>query len=109
MTALIGPVQATILVITGLLALATALVVALKARGHAQGANLVARVKTWWIIVVTMAGALAIGPLASTVVLAFVSFLALKEYFSLIPTRQSDRVVLFIAYLAIALASRDKP
>ena len=109
MTALIGPVQATILVIAGLLALTTALVVALKARGHAQGANLVARVKTWWIIVVTMAGALAIGPLASTVVLAFVSFLALKEYFSLIPTRQSDRVVLFIAYLAIALASRDKP
>jgi phosphatidate cytidylyltransferase len=101
MTALIGPVQATILVIAGLLALATALVVALKARGHAQGANLVDRVKTWWIIVVTMAGALAIGPLASTVVLAFVSFLALKEYFSLIPTRQSDRVVLFIAYLAI--------
>ena len=103
MAGFFGPVELTILVIAGLLALATAFVVSLKARGHAQGANLVDRVKTWWIIVVTMAGALLIGPLASTIVLAFVSFLALKEYFSLIPTRQSDRVVLFIAYLAIPL------
>jgi predicted CDP-diglyceride synthetase/phosphatidate cytidylyltransferase len=52
----VGPVELTIIVIAGLLALATAFVVWLKARGHAQGANLVDRVKTWWIIVVTMAG-----------------------------------------------------
>jgi phosphatidate cytidylyltransferase len=32
---------------------------------------------------------------------AFVSFLALKEYLSLIPTRRADRRVLFWAYLAI--------
>jgi phosphatidate cytidylyltransferase len=35
------------------------------------------------------------------VFLAFVSFLALKEYLSLIPTRRADRRVLFWAYLAI--------
>ncbi|HSG94245.1 MAG TPA: phosphatidate cytidylyltransferase, partial [Afifellaceae bacterium] len=103
MSGLVGPVETTILVIAGLLALVTAAVVWMKARGHGEGANLVARVKTWWIIVVTMAGALLIGPLASTIVLAFLSFLALKEYFSVIPTRQSDRVVLFVAYLAIPL------
>ncbi len=103
MSGLAGPVATIVLAIAGVLALATACVATLKARGHRQGANLVARVKTWWIIVVTMAGALIIGPLASTVVLAFVSFLALKEYFSVIPTRQSDRVVLFVAYLAIPL------
>jgi phosphatidate cytidylyltransferase len=34
---------------------------------------------------------------------AFVSFLALKEYLSLIPTRRADRRVLFWAYLAIPI------
>ena len=87
MNGLVGPVELTIIVIAGLLALVTAFVFWLKARGHSQGTNLVDRVKTWWIIVVTMAGALLIGPLASTVVLALLSFLALKEYFSVIPTR----------------------
>jgi len=32
-----------------------------------------------------------------------VSFLALKEYLSLIPTRRADRIVLFWAYLAIPI------
>jgi len=34
--------------------------------------------------------------------LAFVSFLAFKEYVTLIPTRRADRRILFWAYLAIA-------
>ena len=41
--------ELTIIVVAGLLALATAFVFWLKARGHSQGANLVDRVKTWWI------------------------------------------------------------
>ena len=39
----------------------------------------------------------------SLVFFALVSFLALKEYFSLIPTRRADRRVLFWAYLTIPL------
>ena len=35
------------------------------------------------------------------VFLAFISYLALKEYLSLIPTRRIDREVLLFAYLAI--------
>ena len=37
------------------------------------------------------------------VFLAFISYLALKEYLSLIPTRRIDRVVLLFAYLAIPI------
>jgi phosphatidate cytidylyltransferase len=37
----------------------------------------------------------------SVIFFAFVSFLALKEYFSIVPTRRADRRVLFWAYLAI--------
>jgi len=63
--------------------------------------ELVQRTKTWWAIVVLFALALALGTYAGIVLFALVSFLALKEFLSLIPTRRVDRRVLFWAYLAI--------
>lgn len=65
--------------------------------------ELVQRVKTWWIIIGPFLGVLLIGGGVAVVFFAFVSYLALKEYFSLIPTRRADRRVLFWAYLAIPI------
>lgn len=62
-----------------------------------------ARIRTWWVIAGLIAGTLLLSPHAAIWFLAFVSFLALKEYFSLIPTRRADRRVLFWAYLAIPI------
>ena len=59
------------------------------------------RIRSWWVIAGVFALALLLDTTASLVFLAFVSFLALKEYLSLIPTRRADRRVLFWAYLAI--------
>ena len=67
-------------------------------RDHGE---LVRRVRSWWVIVLLFAAAFLAGPGAVLVLLALVSFLALKEYLSLIPTRRADRRVLFWAYLAI--------
>jgi phosphatidate cytidylyltransferase len=61
------------------------------------------RIKSWWLIVFLLFGVIALGKKATVIFLAFISFLALKEYLSLIPTRRSDRRVLFWAYLAIPL------
>lgn len=61
------------------------------------------RITTWWVLVFLFVGALVISRLTSILFLAFVSFLALKEYVSLIPTRRADRRVLFWAYLTIPL------
>ncbi len=61
------------------------------------------RVRTWWIIVGLFGLAIALNRTAALVFLAFVSFLAFKEYLSLIPTRRADHRVLFLAYLAIPL------
>lgn len=65
--------------------------------------ELIARTQSWW----TMIGAFSIALLASQgialVFFGIISFLALKEYFSRIPTRRADRRVLFWAYLAILL------
>ncbi|SJM91021.1 putative membrane associated CTP-phosphosubstrate transferase [Crenothrix polyspora] len=59
------------------------------------------RIKTWWLIVAVFAVAVLFNRTVSVVVLGFVSFLAFKEYLSLIPTRRADHRVLFWAYLAI--------
>ena len=63
--------------------------------------ELTSRVNSWWVMVAVFAAAMALDRTLSIVFLGFVSFLALKEYFSLIPTRRADRRVLFWAYLAI--------
>jgi phosphatidate cytidylyltransferase len=61
------------------------------------------RIRTWWVIVGVFALALNLYRSVSLVLFAFVSFLALREYLSLVPTRRADRIVLFWAYLAIPL------
>jgi phosphatidate cytidylyltransferase len=65
--------------------------------------ELVKRVNTWWYIALVFALILIASPKASLIILAFISFLAFKEYLSLIPTRRADGRVLFWAYLAIPL------
>jgi phosphatidate cytidylyltransferase len=59
------------------------------------------RIYSWWIII----GFFIFGAMLNTTVamffFAFLSYLALKEYFTLIPTRRTDRRVVFYAYLSI--------
>ena len=61
------------------------------------------RLKTWWLIIGVFCFAVAFDNDVSLVVFAFVSFLAFKEYLSLIPTRRADHRVLFWAYLSIPI------
>lgn len=61
------------------------------------------RVKTWWFIVAFFAITLLLGKGIFVLFMSFVSFIAMKEFFSLIPTRRVDRKVLLWAYLAIPI------
>ncbi len=60
-----------------------------------------ARIQSWWLMFFIFALAMALSPSISLAFFAFISFIALKEYFSLVPTRRADRRVLFWAYLTI--------
>ncbi len=62
-----------------------------------------ARLKSWWIMATVFMLAMFVNPNVSLFLLGFTSFLAFKEYLSLIPTRRVDRNVLFWAYLAIPI------
>lgn len=65
--------------------------------------ELVQRIRSWWIIVTVFSAAMVMSRTVSIIFFAFVSFLALKEYLSIVSTRRADRRVLFWAYLAIPL------
>lgn len=61
------------------------------------------RIRTWWWIVLPFAAALILRPRLTIVLVGLISFLAFKEYLSLVGTRRADRRVLLWAYLAIPL------
>jgi phosphatidate cytidylyltransferase len=87
-----------------LLALASLILLVLGlARPSLDLAELKARTLSWWGMAILFAVAILLSRTVSLVFFAVVSFLALKEYFSLIPTRRADRGVLLFAYLAIPI------
>lgn len=91
-----------ILAVYATLILATAISVAIaRFRPGPLGAELILRVRSWWFMITVFTLAMVLSPVVSTVFLGLVSYLAFKEYISLVPTRRVDRGVLLVAYLAI--------
>ena len=93
-TALPASVKAAIGAMFAVLLLASGIVAWLKrARPQRDWTELALRVRTWWIMAAIFAAAMIVGRATALLFFAFVSFLALKEYLSLIPTRRADRRV----------------
>jgi len=59
------------------------------------------RIRTWWFILAGFFIAVAFHRAVAFVALALVSFIAFKEFLSIVPTRRADYSVLLWAYLAI--------
>lgn len=88
----------------GILIVASLVVLVLRWRAPDQDrTELVQRIRSWWYIVTIFTLAMVMSRHVAVVFFAFVSFLALKEYLSIVPMRRADRRVLFWAYLAIPL------
>lgn len=92
--------------IVGLLLFSSVVVAGLK-RGRTAGelsptvANLAARVRAWWVMVVIFSVALFIGPVTSVALFALVSFFALREFLTLTPTHAADHAALFLSFFVI--------
>ncbi len=86
-----------------LILVVASLTVYLLARRNPERAyrELTLRVRTWWVIVAGFAVAIGFDRSVGIVVFALVSFLAFKEFLTLMPTRRADYRVLLWAYLAI--------
>ncbi|NNL87794.1 MAG: phosphatidate cytidylyltransferase [Marinicaulis sp.] len=97
-----SPVIKAIGVIYALLIAASLIVAIMKRMSPGEGTTeLSRRVTSWWFMITMFTIAIVTSPVVSTVFLAFMTFLAFKEYLSLIPTRRVDRLILLFAYLAI--------
>ena len=66
-------------------------------------AEIGARIRSWWVMTVVFSVVVIFSRDLSLVLMSLLSFLALKEYFSITPTRRADRRVIFWAYLSIPL------
>lgn len=94
----------TLVGIWGLLIAASILVWLLtKAKPQSDYRELSQRTRSWWVMLAIFTIALMTNRIVSLLFLGFISFLALKECFSIISTRRVDRRVLFWAYLAVPI------
>ena len=94
------------LTIGGLFAvlIAATVIVHMMRRGQPDAhKELAARTKSWWFMIAIFSVAMLTSPMVSVFFFALLSFLAFKEFVSMIPLRQADRRVLFWAYLTIPI------
>ena len=64
-------------------------------------ANLNSRIKAWWVMVVLIAIAFALGKVGVLVLFGFCSFAALREFITLTPTRRGDHIALATAFFIV--------
>ena len=63
--------------------------------------NLNARVRAWWVMAGVFAGAVTMGTFVSVGLFCVISFLALREFVTLTPTRAADHRALFWSFFII--------
>lgn len=68
---------------------------------RATVANLNARTRAWWGMVAVFAAALAMGPKGTVLMFGISSFMALREFITLTPTRPGDHRTLFWVFFVI--------
>lgn len=61
-------------------------------------ANLSARIRAWWVMTAVFVAALATGGIGSVILFGLTSFIALREFITLTPTRRADHRTLFWAF-----------
>ena len=61
------------------------------------------RIKSWWVMIGILFTVLLLSKGVAISFFSFISFLMLKEFLSIVPTRFEDRRVIFWAYVAIPI------
>ena len=63
--------------------------------------NLNARIRAWWKMAAIFTAAVVSGPIGSLILFGVISFLAMREYMTLVPTRRGDHRTLFWSFFVI--------
>jgi len=70
-------------------------------KGRKVMQNLNARIRAWWVMAIIFFIAIALGSIGSLLLFGAVSFMALREYITLTPTKRADHRALFWAFFVI--------
>ncbi|HAT8001023.1 TPA: phosphatidate cytidylyltransferase [Citrobacter braakii] len=65
--------------------------------------ELTLRIRTWWLIIILFSLAILSPHWLALIFFALVSFMALKEFLTLVPSRQTDRMPLLWMFIAIPI------
>jgi len=63
--------------------------------------NINARIRAWWVMASVFAVSVMTGAIGSIVLFALISFLAMREFVTLAPTRRSDHRALFWCFFVV--------
>lgn len=63
--------------------------------------NLVDRINAWWVMVAVLAAAFLLGRTVTLVMFGLMAYFALREFVTLTPTRDGDRLPLSLAFFVI--------
>jgi phosphatidate cytidylyltransferase len=69
--------------------------------GHSTIDTLNARIRAWWKMCTIFGLSILLGRIGALVVFAVISFLAMREYMTLVPTRRGDHRTLFWSFFLI--------
>ena len=69
--------------------------------GRATVANINARIRAWWVMALLFVVGVTTGRIGSIVLFSMISFLALREFVTLAPTRASDHRALFWCFFVV--------
>ena len=90
-------------VVLALLVLGTIAALVLPTMQPGKWTDLGPRMRSWWVIAILVGGALLLGWRATAILFACISFLALKEFLTLAPTRKEDRLIVLLAYVFVVV------
>ena len=69
--------------------------------GRATVDNINTRIRAWWVMALLFATAVSAGAVVSIALFTLISFLALREFVTLVPTKASDHRVLFWSFFIV--------
>ena len=92
--------------VLGLLTILTAIGESQRARPRSDASrpalnNLNASLRAWWKMVTVLVLAIVLGPHGALVLFGMLSFIAMREYMTLVPTRRGDHLTLFWSFFVI--------
>ena len=71
------------------------------ASGRATVDNINARIRAWWVMALLFVIAVTTGTATSIVLFSLISFLALREFVTLVPTKPADHRALFWSFFVV--------